>query len=142
MRRSELKRGAPLHRRTRLQPFSAKRAALRQARAEAVRQVIERDQVCQFPRLAAENAHLLNDYDRRELSTAGECSGPLDAHEPGLRSHGADPTDPDQAIAICRRHHDFAHRHPRLASLLGVIHYPLHHVVGPFSQLESERSAS
>jgi hypothetical protein len=41
-----------------------------------------------------------------------------DAHEPRKRSQGADETDPDQGIPLCRRGHDWVHDHPRQASEL------------------------
>lgn len=41
----------------------------------------------------------------------GVCTGRADdAHEPGMRSRGADPTDPAQAIPVCRACHDRIHR--------------------------------
>jgi hypothetical protein len=41
-----------------------------------------------------------------------------DAHEPAKRSQGADPTDPAQAIPVCRDGHDWIHDHPAQASQL------------------------
>ena len=50
-----------------------------------------------------------------------EANGPLicarcerladDLHEPGKRSQGADPTDPEQVIPLCRACHDHIHTH-------------------------------
>jgi hypothetical protein len=33
-------------------------------------------------------------------------------HEPGMRSHGADPTDPEQAIPLCADGHEWVHANP------------------------------
>jgi hypothetical protein len=41
-----------------------------------------------------------------------------DAHEPGKRSQGADPTDPTQALPVCRTGHDWIHAHPAEAAKL------------------------
>ena len=41
-----------------------------------------------------------------------------DAHEPAKRSQGADPTDPAQAIPVCRPGHDWIHAHPAEAAQL------------------------
>lgn len=97
-------------------------------RAAAVEAVIQRDLGCTFWRHVEAVAHELSEADRLELAKAGECNGRLTAHEPGLRSHGADPTDPAQAVCVCYRHHTFAHAHPRLAQVLGLISYPISHV--------------
>jgi len=119
--------------RTALRPFSKKRQATFEARRECVRIVIERDGGCVFKRrlIAAAEGLGAGDWlgDFQILRMTWEvvplfaeqlpvCGGQLDVHEPKHRSQGADPTDPDQCVAICRVHHDFAHAHPRFAKCL------------------------
>jgi hypothetical protein len=41
-----------------------------------------------------------------------------DGHEPRKRSQGADPTDPQQVIPVCRRAHDWIGEHPAEAARL------------------------
>ena len=101
--------------RTPIRRVSKKRAATFPARRECVRIVLERDLGCRF--WARMNA--LAPQDNRMVD-APVCCGPIDVHEPGHRSQGADPTDPDQCVAICRAHHDWAHTHPIQAKLLGL----------------------
>ena len=101
--------------RTPIRRVSKKRAATFSARRECVRIVLERDLGCRF--WARMNA--LAPQDNRMVD-APVCCGPIDVHEPRHRSQGADPTDPDQCVAICRAHHDWAHTHPIQAKLLGL----------------------
>lgn len=50
------------------------------------------------------------------------CSGWADdAHEPGMRSRGADPTDPAQAIPVCRHCHGEIHRNVAEATRRGLL---------------------
>jgi len=96
--------------RSRINPVSAKRRATFEARRECVEIVLERDKVCQWNvRCAALGRDPLH-----------ACWGPLDVHEPGHRSQGADPTDPEQCVAVCRGCHSFLHAHPLLAKELGL----------------------
>ena len=44
-----------------------------------------------------------------------------DLHEPGKRSQGADPSNADSVIPLCREHHDWTHQHPREAAALGLL---------------------
>ena len=117
MKRSELKRGAtPLKRST----FTAPRKPLRKVSAQArakwparlacIQIVLERDQGCVFARRVT----------GRGLSPdlAPTCWGQLDVHEPGHRSQGADPTNPDECVTLCRGHHDYVHGFPLTAKLL------------------------
>ena len=114
MKRTSIQRASTWAKRKPLAKVSLKRLATLPARRRCVEIVHERDKVCQF---WVHEAGLLSTL---ELVQAGECWGPLDVHEPGHRSQGADPTDPDAAILLCRGHHDFAHREPRLAKGLGI----------------------
>lgn len=48
------------------------------------------------------------------------CAGQAtDVHEPGMRSRGADITDPGQCVTACRHCHDRVHASPEAATLLG-----------------------
>lgn len=58
-----------------------------------------------------------------DLAFDEPCGGPLDVHEPARRSHGADPTDPEQCVLLCRRHHEFVHANPSIGKALGLITY-------------------
>ena len=114
LKRSEIQRTSTWARRTPLKAQSLKRLASLPARRRCVEIVHERDKVCQFW------VHEAGRLSTLELVQAGECWGPLDVHEPGHRSQGADPTSPEACILLCRGHHDFAHREPRLAKGLGI----------------------
>src|SRR5687767_8919820 len=51
-----------------------------------------------------------------------DCKGWADdAHEPRMRSRGADPTDPAQAIPVCRECHRRIHAEPALATRFGLL---------------------
>ncbi len=105
-----------------LSPISAKRRAKLAARRACVEAVLERDRGCVFPRRA-----FAADFP----ICAPLCYGVLDVHEPGKRSQGADPTDPDQCVALCRTHHRLVHANPQLGASLGLLdslRYPLIHV--------------
>ena len=99
--------------------MSEGRRAKLPARRKCVDVVIERDGGCVFVRMVARSSIVF---------TAGSgswedlrCSGVLDAHEPAKRSHGADPTNPDECICLCRRHHNWAHAHPKLSEEIGLL---------------------
>jgi len=52
----------------------------------------------------------------------GVCTGRADdAHEPRLRAHGTDITDPEQAIPICRACHMWTHAHVAEAQARGLL---------------------
>lgn len=110
MKRTPLKRSfAPL-KRTPLARVSKKRHSLSAARRACVEIVLARDGGCVVrPRVSD-----IIFYDM------GTCWGPLDVHEPGHRSQGADPTDPEQCITLCRGHHSWAHDHPKQAKEIGI----------------------
>jgi hypothetical protein len=101
--------------RTPIRRVSKKRAATFSARRECVRIVLERDLGCRF--WARMNAM---GPPKNLVVDAPVCWGPIDVHEPGHRSQGADPTDPDQCVALCRAHHDWVHDHPLRAAPLGL----------------------
>lgn len=89
-RRTELARGEPPKRKTRLRWRSAKAIELAPLRAEVVAAVLHRDSYrCQ-----------LRGY-------AGDCYGPLDVHEVVRRSqHPGAHLDETLCITLCRRHHE------------------------------------
>ncbi len=112
-----------LKRYKRINPISAKRRRQRAARLACVAAVLKRDGYkCTFwahvPQTVGafrEESASLNFID------PPCCDGQLDVHEPLMRSHGADPTDPDQCITLCRSHHTWSHNHPLAAEQLGLI---------------------
>ena len=127
MKRTALHRSTPLRpsgkplrrsvwtvRRKPIKAISDKARAKLPARRKCVRIVLERDGGCVFWRRPIE------DLSAEQLRGIDVCSGPLDVHEPGHRSQGADPTDPDQCVCVCRHHHSWAHEHPVAAKVLGL----------------------
>ena len=64
--------------------------------------VIERDEGCVFRRFAPYLDVL--------------CFGALTAHELTKRSHGADPTNPDECVCLCWGHNGWVEDNPRLAA--------------------------
>ena len=115
-----------------IRSMSKKTRAKIPARKAAMEVVRERDAFCQLPlRLvvwAANEDKLWGRSGAEKYASAvdafevnvGECSGPLDGHEPVHRSQGGDPTDPDAIVLLCRAHHDFCHEHPSAARDLGL----------------------
>lgn len=96
----------------RLKPMSAKRAAQIPAREECVRIVLARDRGCVFPRHWETIGH--------SPMVMPSCDGPFDVHEPGHRSQGADPTNPDECVTLCRSHHSWVHLNPIAAKDLAL----------------------
>jgi hypothetical protein len=104
-----------------LRRISEKRKAQLPARRRCVQIVLARDVTCRFgPRLDAYWAVYGLDAYRELLGSVAipDCWGPLDVHEPGHRSQGADPTDPAACVLVCRGHHDFLHSRPLIAKAL------------------------
>ena len=44
-----------------------------------------------------------------------------DLHEPGKRSQGADPSNADSVIPLCREHHIWTTEHPLEATAMGLV---------------------
>lgn len=101
--------------RTPLRPVSARRRATFAARRQCIDAVLARDGGCVFARRYS--AHLREGGEPLEVPT--RCWGVLDVHEPEGR-HGENFLDPDECVALCRKHHDFAHDHPAIARVLGL----------------------
>lgn len=93
-----------LRTKTRIKPVSDKRRATFPAREKCVRIVKKRD-----------------GYKCRVCGEDG-----YDVHEILTRAQGGDPTDPDNAVLLCREHHDFAHNHPKWAAEVGLIQSKKH----------------
>lgn len=121
-RRRALQRGKPLARRTPLRSggelrrtgrvYSERRLAELpaewDARQKAVAAAAERDGwACQA----------------RPLVPAVPCDGPLEGHEPLMRSRGGDPLDVDQIVTTCAAHHRWAHANPTAAGELGLLRH-------------------
>lgn len=93
-------------------------------REECVAIVKARDGRCRFRALAAaRDTSSLHIADRTVITNAfnNRCRLATQVHEPGKRSQQADPTDPEQCIALCGSHHEWIHAHPRLAAFLGLL---------------------
>ena len=123
LQRSAIQRTSTWTRRKPIKAVSLKRLAELPARRRCVEIVLARDGGCVFGRhlVAASSLVRLEAAKAMRLQRPlTECSGPLDVHEPGHRSQGADPTDPEACLAICRRHHDLMHSYPLVAKLLGL----------------------
>ena len=125
MKRSPLRRKAPLERlsglsrgRKPIKQVSDKRRATFGARRECVRIVKERDVNCQFWIHVCDTELSPEDFAR--CIEACHCEGRMEVHEPAHRSQGADPTDPEQCLLVCAKHHRFAHNWPLLAKSLRI----------------------
>lgn len=125
LKRSPMPRSTKPMKRSRLAPMSEKRREQIPARQACVAAVIKRDGGCLFWRRFNDSGGEARDLLR--LCPPGlqvsRCSYPwvLDAHEPARRSHGADPTNPDECVCLCRYHHTYVHEHPAIGRLLGLI---------------------
>lgn len=84
--------------------MSDKRQSTLAQRREVREQVIKRDQECR-------------------LKDHSPCFGDLDVHEVLTRARGGDPLDPNNCVALCRTHHDFAHRNPKWAEEVGLLRH-------------------
>ena len=114
-----------------LAPFSAKRLAEHDRRAEVVQIVRERDSWC---RLNPRSVH----YPRVQIDALMHhgvlfplCGGNLDVHEPLTRARGGNYLDPDDCVLLCRQHHDWVHDHPRAAEKLGLLRHSWDQVSDP-----------
>ncbi len=96
-RSTPLKNGQPPQRKTRIKTRSKKQEAIYRLRRPLVERLLEERPVCQ--------------RCDRERS--------IDVHEPAMRSRGADITDPDQCVCLCRRCHDWVHDNPAAATAEG-----------------------
>jgi len=47
----------------------------------------------------------------------------FDVHEPKTRARGGSILDPDNAVALCRQHHDWVHDHPLEAEQRGLLRH-------------------
>lgn len=105
-RSTPLSRGAGPKRRTRLRPFSDRRASERDKRKEVVAAVLERDgHRCQAT----------------AIHPGQPCWGPLDVHEVIPRSAWRDGyLRAENALTVCRRAHEAIGDSPALAHSLGL----------------------
>lgn len=82
-----------LHKRTRINPVSKKRAALNVERRAFV-------------------ADFLYEHPDCQIQSAVCTRRAIDVHEPLTRARGGSITDPNNALAVCRLCHDYCHAHP------------------------------
>jgi hypothetical protein len=100
MRRTPMRRG-----RSRLRPISDRQRQRQQDREQNLLAVLGR-----YPDCAGLVAGV--------PACPNWTHGATDGHEPRKRSQGADPTDPQQVIPLCRRAHRWVHDHPADAARL------------------------
>ena len=124
MKRSPLRRGGPLKRRTPLRQMSRKRSKQQRLRRVMVQEELGKRELCEAGviirqwRLATygqEYANRLNVYAHR-------CNGlAIELHEPLTRARGGSILDPANTVAICRPCHDWVHAHPTAATAVGLL---------------------
>jgi hypothetical protein len=76
------------------------------------------DRYGRFPRCAACEPLAAVGVTRSMTGCRGAAE---DAHEPAMRSRGADITDPDQCIPVSRDCHAWIHSHPKIATQAGLL---------------------
>lgn len=104
MKRSPMKRGKGLRRKTRLKGRSAKKAALDEVRAGVLLELIaERGNGCEAG-IEEVCRHVAND-----------------GHEVLTRGRGGSPTDKTNIRLVCRQCHDWIHTHPVEATERGLL---------------------
>jgi hypothetical protein len=122
MRRTPLRRGSGLTRRTPLRPVSPKRENLARVRRELAKVVELGDQRCQAgPELAdavrrLEGLELEGAEHEPDAIIAACARFADDLHEPFTRARGGNPGLLREVLAVCRACHDWIHAHPMLAS--------------------------
>ena len=110
MKRTPLKRGGPLVRRTPLRSVSPKRAKVQRQRRTMVREELTRRELCEAGATIRFGGH-------RSL-----CAGlAVDLHEPLTRARGGSILDPANTVAVCRSCHDWIHAHPAAAASIGLL---------------------
>lgn len=111
LRRTLLKRTGPLRRTSPMRRSSVKGKARRVVRADLVAKILDARPLCEMG-------------DALEAAIPGHRCDRLsvDVHEPLARGRGGDPLDEDNTSSCCRLCHDALHRHPRVASDLGLLH--------------------
>ena len=110
MKRSPLRRGGPLKRRTPLRQFSPKRAKRQRLRQQMVRDELARRELCEAGAVITHAGH------------NARCHGfAIELHEPLTRARGGSSLDPANTVAICRACHDWIHVNPAAATELGLL---------------------
>lgn len=108
-RRSELRQGKPLERKTPLRSASnlERRTPLKpRSKKQEAKYRIRRPLVAE---LLAE----------RPVCERCQSARSTDVHEPRMRSRGADITDPEQCVCLCRDCHMWVHANPAEATAEG-----------------------
>lgn len=100
-RRKPLRTRTRLRRGGRLRPVSVKKRREQRERRKNLHDTYGTHPECQI---------------RWDLGCTGWAD---DGHEPGMRSRGADPTDPDQVVPCCRHCHRAIHDDPLEAAARG-----------------------
>jgi len=110
MKRSPLRPGKPLQRRTPLRQVSRKRSREQRLRQQMVRDELARRELCEAGAVITFAGH-----DARCYGLATEL------HEPLTRARGGSILDPENTVAICRSCHDWIHVNPAAATGLGLL---------------------
>lgn len=109
MKRSAIKRGAPLERSKPLRRQSKKRRAVMVERRELVAKVLAERPTCEAGPLLA------------SVGFTG-CQGQsVHVHEPHTRGRGGSILDEKNTVSTCAACHSHLHRHPREALAIGLL---------------------
>jgi len=124
VKRTPLKRGGPLARRTPLRAMSRKRSKQQRERAIMVRSELGRRELCEAG--ARIYQYRVETYGQAEADLLNEryarCNGlAVELHEPLTRARGGSILDPANTVAICRSCHDWVHDHPEAATKIGLL---------------------
>ena len=124
MKRSPLRRGGPLKRRTPLRHMSRKRSKQQRLRREMVHDELAHRELCEAGLVIRQYrlATYGQEYANRLNTHAYRCNGlAIELHEPLTRARGGSILDPANTVAICRPCHDWIHAHPAAATDLGLL---------------------
>jgi hypothetical protein len=122
-RRTPLKRGGSLARRTPLRSMSRKRSKQQRERYRMVRSELNRRPRCEAGPLIRGLWDEMYGWQKAEAmwATMG-CGGrACDVHEPLTRARGGSITDPTNTVTVCRWCHGWIHQHVEKATQLGLL---------------------
>lgn len=109
-RKTPLKQGKPLERKTRLAPVSKRRRQVQRQRVEMVKTELAKRELCEAGTMIYHGGH----HNR--------CEGlSVELHEPLTRARGGSILEPANTVAVCRCCHDWIHNHPTAATELGLL---------------------
>ena len=124
MKRSPLRRGGPLKRRTPLRHMSRKRSKQQRLRREMVHDELSKRELCEAgARIRVyRKSDLGKAYAGNRDDRGYRCGGlAVDLHEPLTRARGGSILDPANTFAVCRTCHEWIHAHPKAATAIGLL---------------------